>query len=114
MISDTRLVVDHDHCEYCGAPIDGVCGTSRLMSPCSTFRNGLCAGGWTTLQTRSRKKRKTPAGSLSVSTIFEEILATQRRGSDANRLVIWDWGGWNDLERFLDHYRGTATLEAQR
>jgi hypothetical protein len=29
-------------------------------------------------------------------------------------MVICDWGGWNDLDTFLDHYRRTHTPEAQR
>jgi len=29
-------------------------------------------------------------------------------------MVVCDWGGWNDLDTFLDHYRGTHTSEAQR
>jgi len=40
--------------------------------------------------------------------------ATQLRGADADAMVVCDWGGWNDLETFLDHYRGTSTPEAQR
>jgi integrase len=40
--------------------------------------------------------------------------ATQLRGEDADPLVVCDWGGWNDLETFLEHYRGTSTPEAQR
>lgn len=40
--------------------------------------------------------------------------ATQLRGADADAMVVCDWGGWNDLETFLDHYRGTSTPESQR
>jgi integrase len=40
--------------------------------------------------------------------------ATQLRGADVDAMVVCDWGGWNDLETFLDHYRGTSTPEAQR
>jgi len=40
--------------------------------------------------------------------------ATQLRGADVDAMVVCDWGGWNDLEMFLDHYRGTSTPEAQR
>lgn len=40
--------------------------------------------------------------------------ATQMRSADVDAMVVCDWGGWNDLETFLDHYRGTATPEAQR
>jgi len=39
--------------------------------------------------------------------------ATQLDGADVDPLIIMDWGGWNDLETFLDHYRGTSTPEAQ-
>ena len=40
--------------------------------------------------------------------------ATQLRNADCDAMVVCDWGGWEDLETFLDHYRGTATPEAQR
>jgi integrase len=40
--------------------------------------------------------------------------ATQLRSADVDSMVVCDWGGWNDLETFLDHYRGTHTPEAQR
>ena len=40
--------------------------------------------------------------------------ATQLRSADVDAMVVLDWGGWNDLETFLDHYRGTHTPEAQR
>jgi integrase len=40
--------------------------------------------------------------------------ATALRNKDVDAMVVCDWGGWNDLETFLDHYRGTSTPEAQR
>ena len=40
--------------------------------------------------------------------------ATQLRSADVDAMVVCDWGGWNDLGTFLDHYRGTHTPEAQR
>lgn len=40
--------------------------------------------------------------------------ATQLQGADCDAMVVCDWGGWDDLETFLDHYRGTSTPEAQR
>lgn len=40
--------------------------------------------------------------------------ATQLRSADVDAMVVLDWGGWSDLETFLDHYRGTHTPEAQR
>jgi hypothetical protein len=29
-------------------------------------------------------------------------------------MVVCDWGGWNDLDTSLDHYRGTHTPKPQR
>jgi len=40
--------------------------------------------------------------------------ATQLRSADVDAMVVCDWGGWTDLDTFLDHYRGTHTPEAQR
>ncbi|MFC7072977.1 tyrosine-type recombinase/integrase [Halovenus rubra] len=40
--------------------------------------------------------------------------ATQLRSADVDAMVVCDWGGWESLETFLDHYRGTHTPEAQR
>lgn len=40
--------------------------------------------------------------------------ATSLKGEDVDAMVVCDWGGWNDLETFLDHYRGKFSPEAQR
>ena len=40
--------------------------------------------------------------------------ATQLKGDDVDAMVVCDWGGWSDLETFLDHYRGKFSPEAQR
>lgn len=40
--------------------------------------------------------------------------AGQLRNADVDAMVVCDWGGWNDLETFLEHYKGTSTPEAQR
>jgi len=40
--------------------------------------------------------------------------ATSLRSEDVDAMVVCDWGGWDDLETFLDHYRGTHSPEAQR
>lgn len=40
--------------------------------------------------------------------------ATSLRSADVDAMVVCDWGGWDDLQTFLDHYRGTHTPEAQR
>jgi integrase len=40
--------------------------------------------------------------------------ATSLRSADVDAMVVCDWGGWEDLETFLDHYRGTHSPEAQK
>jgi integrase len=40
--------------------------------------------------------------------------ATSLAGSDVDPLLVCDWGGWSDLETFLEHYRGTYSPDAQR
>lgn len=38
--------------------------------------------------------------------------ATHLVSEDVDPLVVCDFGGWNDLETFLDHYKGTYSPEA--
>lgn len=40
--------------------------------------------------------------------------ATALSNGDVDPLIVCDWGGWNDLETFLDHYQGAFSPEAQR
>ncbi|AXR77700.1 site-specific integrase [Natrarchaeobaculum sulfurireducens] len=40
--------------------------------------------------------------------------ATALAAADVDPLLVIDWGGWNDLETFLEHYRGTYSPEAQQ
>ncbi|MFP9059627.1 tyrosine-type recombinase/integrase [Natrialbaceae archaeon A-chndr2] len=40
--------------------------------------------------------------------------ATSLASQDVDPLLVIDWGGWNDLETFLEHYRGTYSPEAQQ
>jgi len=40
--------------------------------------------------------------------------ATSLRSADIDAVVVCDWGGWDDLDTFLNHYRGTYSPEAQR
>jgi len=40
--------------------------------------------------------------------------ATALASKDVDPLIVCDWGGWNDLDTFLDHYRGTYSPDAQR
>jgi integrase len=40
--------------------------------------------------------------------------ATQLKGDDVDAMVVCDWGGWSDLETFLQHYRGKFSPEQQR
>ena len=40
--------------------------------------------------------------------------ATSLASKDVDPLIVCDWGGWNDLETFLEHYKGVYSPEAQR
>lgn len=40
--------------------------------------------------------------------------ATQVAENDVDPLIVCQWGGWSDLDTFLDHYRGSFSPEAQR
>lgn len=40
--------------------------------------------------------------------------ATSLDGSDVSMNIVCDWGGWTDIDTFLDHYRGTNSPEIQR
>lgn len=40
--------------------------------------------------------------------------ATQLASKEVDPLVVTQWGGWNDLDTFLEHYKGAMTPEAQR
>ena len=40
--------------------------------------------------------------------------ATSLRSADVDAMVVCDWGGWDDLDTFLDHYRGVQSPEAQK
>jgi integrase len=39
--------------------------------------------------------------------------ATNVEGADVETLILMDWGGWNDVETFLNHYRGTFSPDVQ-
>lgn len=39
--------------------------------------------------------------------------ATGLRSADVDAMCVCDWGGWESLETFLDHYRGTHSPDAQ-
>ena len=40
--------------------------------------------------------------------------ATALASADVDPLLVIDYGGWNDLETVLEHYRGTYSPEARR
>ena len=40
--------------------------------------------------------------------------ATQLSGYDINPLLVCEWGGWDDLSTFLDHYHGIYSPDVQR
>jgi len=39
--------------------------------------------------------------------------ATQLKGEDVDALLVLDWGGWSDMDTFLEHYRGTYAPDVQ-
>ena len=39
--------------------------------------------------------------------------ATLLNGAEVDSLLVCDWGGWDDLETFLDHYRGSYAPDVQ-
>jgi len=40
--------------------------------------------------------------------------ATHLTDKDVDPLVVCQWGGWSDLETFLDHYKGASSPDAQK
>jgi integrase len=40
--------------------------------------------------------------------------ATALKSADVDPMLVCDWGGWSNLETFLEHYRGDFTPDAQR
>lgn len=40
--------------------------------------------------------------------------ATQLSNKEVDPLVVCQWGGWNDLDTFLNHYQGAFSPEAQK
>ncbi|RLM53728.1 site-specific integrase [Halobellus sp. Atlit-31R] len=40
--------------------------------------------------------------------------ATALANKEVDPLLVLEWGGWDDLETFLDHYKGTYSPAAQR
>lgn len=40
--------------------------------------------------------------------------ATLLAGQDVDPLLVCDWGGWSDIEVFLEHYRGSYSPEVQK
>jgi len=40
--------------------------------------------------------------------------ATSLKGAEVDALLVCDWGGWEDLETFLDAYRGTFSPDVQK
>lgn len=45
---------------------------------------------------------------------LRRTLATQLASRDVDPLIVCDWGGWNDLDTFLDHYKGVYSPDAQQ
>lgn len=85
-----------------GGPILSVTSTRSLRRWVSKTADALATAtgdeGWSFLSTHDL--RRTWAGQL--------------RHADVDALVVLSWGGWNDLETFLEHYKGKDTPETQR
>lgn len=45
---------------------------------------------------------------------LQRTWATQLKGENVDSLLVCDWGGWEDLETFLEHYRGTYAPEVPK
>ncbi|ESP86872.1 tyrosine-type recombinase/integrase, partial [Candidatus Halobonum tyrrellensis] len=46
---------------------------------------------------------------------FRRTWATLLAGAaEVDPLLVCEWGGWSDLETFLEHYRGSYSPEVQR
>ncbi len=52
---------------------------------------------------------------LTVSEVLHlrRTWAGQLANADVDQTVALRWGSWNDLDTFLNHYRGEATEKAQ-
>lgn len=69
------------------------------------------------IQSTREELREETADSAWEHVAFHDLRrtwATSLASQDVDPLLVCDWGGWNDLETFLDHYRGTFSPEAQR
>lgn len=69
------------------------------------------------IQSTREKLREETGDSAWKHVAFHDLRrtwATSLASQDVDPLLVCDWGGWNDLETFLDHYRGTFSPEAQR
>lgn len=89
-----------------GAPIDepilSVESTRSLRRWIESIREQLAEEtgdpGWTYLSTHDLRR----------------TWATALGDKEVDPLLVLDWGGWEDLETFLDHYRGKYSPAAQR
>ena len=70
---------------------------------------------WTARGAQRMRERTGDEGWSHLSTHdLRRTWAGQLRAADVDALVVLPWGGWNDLETFLDHYKGEDTPETKR
>lgn len=69
---------------------------------------------WVKKATLGLRKETDDKGWTYVSTHdLRRSWAGQLRSADVDAMVVLNWGGWNDLETFLNHYKGEDTPETQ-
>lgn len=69
-----------------------------VENACEQLAEATNAEGWTYLSTHDLRR----------------TWATSLAEKEVDPLLVLDWGGWEDLETFLDHYKGTYSPAAQR
>lgn len=58
-----------------------------------------------------REETGEPSGEYVWMHDHRRTWATSLRSADVDAVVVCDWGGWEDLETYLDHYWGTHSPE---
>jgi integrase len=83
-------------------PVLSISSTRSLRRWVQTAREALADetgdAGWHSLSTHDLRR----------------TWATALADVEVDPLLVLDWGGWSDLETFLDHYRGSHSPAAQR
>ena len=97
--------------EYRPEPPDDPIVTSQSSSPGAstrTLRNWIA-------DTRDQLADETGDDRWMYLTFHDlrRTWATLLKGAEVDSLLVCDWGGWDDLETFLEHYRGSYAPDVQ-